>query len=125
MIETLDELIPKKIVCDPTGMKSLERRTELAPSTAISTSQSCPSERQAFAGGRVILGATECLHPFVFSVESQSRVVHLMISSSRESIGWSEVETSTCKGVWISSKVSPPTWQVVEFSAISLMMEHE
>ena len=29
-----------------------------------------------------------------------------MISSSRESIGWSEVETSTCRGVWISSKGS-------------------
>ena len=73
----------------------------------------------------MILGATECLRPVVSSIESQRGVFNLMISSSRESIGWSEVETSTCGGVWISSKVSPPTWQVVEFSAISLMMEHE
>ena len=71
----------------------------------------------------MILGATECLRPVV--IHSQRGVVHLMISSSRESIGWSEGETSTCRGVWISSKGSPPTWQVVEFSAISLMMEHE
>ena len=73
----------------------------------------------------MILGATECLRPFVIFFDSQRGVVHLMISSSRDSIGWSEVGTSTCRGVWISSKGSPPTWQVVEFSAISLMMEHE
>ena len=42
-------------------MKSLERRTECAPSTTISRIQSSPSLRQALEGGRVILGATECL----------------------------------------------------------------
>ena len=47
-----------------TGMKSLERRTEFAPSTTISRIQSSPSLRQALEGGLVILGATECLEAF-------------------------------------------------------------
>ena len=44
-----------------TGMKSRERRTELAPWTPTSSTQSSPSLREALEGGRMILGATECL----------------------------------------------------------------
>ena len=49
---------------EPTGMKSLESRTEFAPSTTISRIQSSPSLRQALEGGLVILGATECLEAY-------------------------------------------------------------
>ena len=42
-------------------MKSLERRTDVAPSASTSTTQSCPSLRLGFGGGLVSLQPTECL----------------------------------------------------------------